>query len=374
MNWFRSKIDVRAVSNCAFLPALLVLALAAPMAYGEQGFLDPLDHPASPQSTLAERSMMAIAKAGTRFVAVGSRGLIVYSDDSGKTWLQSKVPVQSDLLAVNFPTAQDGWAVGHDGVILNSRDGGKTWAKQFDGRMAAESFKKFYANAGTDSALQAAATQVAQNFKAGPTLPFLSVWFESATKGFAVGSFGMLVGTLDGGKTWQPWLHLIDNEHILNLNSIRGVGQNIFIVGEGGMVYVLDRAKNYFRSISTGYGGSFFGVAGNDKAILTYGLRGVAYRSTDDGKHWTALKMPAQSTLTCAIEKPDATGFILANSAGQLFSTDAQMAEFTVRHSAQPMRYTDLAIGDSGALVMSGIEGLRTERLVNTETHNLTNP
>ena len=32
------------------------------------------------------------------------------------------VPVSSDLVAVAFPTPQQGWAVGHDGVILASAD------------------------------------------------------------------------------------------------------------------------------------------------------------------------------------------------------------------------------------------------------------
>jgi len=61
-----------------------------------------------------------------RLVGVGSRGHVLTSDVRGKTWLQRPVPVSTDLVAVNFPTANQGWAVGHDGVALSSTDGGVT--------------------------------------------------------------------------------------------------------------------------------------------------------------------------------------------------------------------------------------------------------
>lgn len=33
------------------------------------------------------------------------------------------MPVSSDLVAVSFPDAANGWAVGHDGVVLKTSDG-----------------------------------------------------------------------------------------------------------------------------------------------------------------------------------------------------------------------------------------------------------
>ena len=81
--------------------------------------------------------MLAITRAGARLVAVGERGSILLSDDSGVSWRQAKVPVSVTLTAVQFPNAKAGWAVGHLGVVLHSADGGETWAKQLDGREAA---------------------------------------------------------------------------------------------------------------------------------------------------------------------------------------------------------------------------------------------
>src|SRR2546425_141526 len=113
MNAIRlAALAVAAMTGLALLPS----ASAA-------GFQDPLDVPAQ-ASPLASKSLLqGVARAGPRLVAVGQRGHILYSTDSGATWQQAKVPVSSDLTSVFFVNDLKGWAVGHDGVILNSADG-----------------------------------------------------------------------------------------------------------------------------------------------------------------------------------------------------------------------------------------------------------
>ncbi|GAB3629940.1 YCF48-related protein [Pandoraea terrae] len=334
--------------------------------WAEPKFQDPLDLPAQMRNGISTRPMLSVARAGDALVAVGSRGLIMRSADQGKTWTQSAVPVQSDLLAVHFPNPSDGWAVGHDGVILHTSDGGKSWTKQLDGRIASGVFKQYYGAGAADPATQAAASQIERNFKAGPTLPWLDVWFDDADRGFVVGSFGMIAATVDGGKTWEPWLHRIDNEKGLNLNAVRGLGGNLYIVGEHGMVYQLDRANRRFRKTATGYAGSFFGIVGNANSLLAFGLRGVVYRSDDGGSRWEALKMPADATVTSGAVNGDAGNFVLVNSAGQFLIGDRDGRSFKVVHAASPMRYTGLALINHTAAVVTGLDGARTEMLSGT--------
>ena len=83
--------------------------------------------PALPISSAAEEQLLDITSAGSRVIAAGERGVIVYSDDGGRSWTQAKVPVSETLTSLHFPTADHGWAVGHGGVILHSGDGGETW-------------------------------------------------------------------------------------------------------------------------------------------------------------------------------------------------------------------------------------------------------
>lgn len=350
-------------NRTASLGALIGTLIICGSVHAGSKFEDPLDLPAQMRTAVATRPLLAIAPAADSLVAVGSRGLIARSEDQGTTWNQSPVPVASDLLAVHFPNPRDGWAVGHDGVVLHSQDGGRTWAKQLDGRIAAETFKKFYANAAADPAMRAAATQMEQNFKAGPALPWLDVWFEDAQRGFIVGSFGMIAATTDGGKTWEPWMHRIDNDKGLNLNGIRNVGGNLYVVGEHGMVFKLDRQNMRFQKTVTGYAGSFFGIVGNDDTLLAFGLRGVVYRSRNGGDNWEALKMPTDATVTAAALKRDSRSFVLVNSAGQILVGDAQSDTFRIVTAAKPMRYTGVALLNPTTVILTGLDGARSEKI-----------
>lgn len=339
------------------------LALSGTAAFADQGFKDPLETPAAIRVRPETRPQMAITLVpGGRLVSVGLRGMVLISDDKGLTWSQAQVPVQSDLLSVNFPSEKDGWIAGHEGVILHSSDGGKTWKKQLDGRLAEKAFKAFYADKGEAGAT--ALKQLDTNYKAGPALPVLDIWFEDATNGFAVGSFGMLLATNDGGTTWQPWLDRIDNPGYLNLNAIRAIGKDIFIAGEHGQMYRLDRNKKFFDRIDTGYAGSFFGVIGNEKAIVAYGLRGTVYRSLDAGKTWKQVPISIEQTISAGAVKADGSGFVLTTVAGEELIGDASASGFSVAALPVANRLTGISVLSDGTQVLAGIGGVSRRAVV----------
>lgn len=321
------------------------------------GFQDPLETPAKKRSALTERPYMAIVETGTNVVAVGPRGLIVHSADQGKTWQQAEVPVQVDLLGVHFPTVNEGWAVGHDGLVLHTSNAGQSWSKQIDGRISAEHFKRYYS--ATGAGFENAQVQAEKNFTANAPLPFLDVWFEDVHTGYAVGSFGVIARTHDGGKTWQPMLHKIDNQQSLNLNAISNIAGDLYIAGEKGMIYKYDRATDFFSGIETGYGGSFFGIVGDTDVLLAYGLRGVVYRSTDKGQTWQALAMPNEQTITTGTRT--STGFLLGNVQGQLLKSDAEGKRFSVDQNKQNMLLTGVKSLKGDLCLFSGVGGLRTD-------------
>ncbi len=68
--------------------------------------------------------------------AVGDRGLILKSDDGGRSWKSQESGVTCPLRGIYFVDSQRGWAVGYQvqpfshrscGVILATSDGGKKW-------------------------------------------------------------------------------------------------------------------------------------------------------------------------------------------------------------------------------------------------------
>lgn len=346
--------------------AILLGAACLAMAGGAHAkFQDPLDYPAVKASRIETRPMHAVAKAGSRLVAVGARGLIAVSVDQGKTWTQVAAPVQSDLVALHFPSASKGWAVGHDGVVLHTADGGAHWTRQFDGRMAKAAFTRHYAGAaqGETPAIAAARRAVAQNYKAGAALPLLDVWFDDERRGFAVGAFGLLIATIDGGATWTPWFDRIDNPDMLSLNAVRGGDGGVYVVAERGAVFRLDRTNNMFSRSATGYEGSFFGVAVAPDVVLAFGLRGAVYRSADHGLSWTRVALASTATISAGTAMAKAGGFVLANNAGELLLGDASGLRFSMRKARHPWRYTGAVQADDGQLLLSALEGIQLERV-----------
>jgi photosystem II stability/assembly factor-like uncharacterized protein len=336
---------------------MLAAVLAMPAAAAP--FIDVLEQPAG-VSALAARAMFnGLAAAGKRLVAAGQRGHIVYSDDGGGSWRQASVPVSSDLVAIQFPEPQHGWAVGHDGVVLHSVDAGATWKLQLDGRVIAKELKTAYDRDGVAPQLQAAAKRLTAQ---GADQSLLDVWFDSESSGFVVGAFGLVFHTEDGGATWHPWLDRIDNPNGLHLNAIRRIGGVTVIVGEQGTMLKFNPERNRFEALATPYQGSYFGVTGSEGALLAYGLRGNAYRSTDAGASWTKIETGVRVGLTAASVLPDGR-LVLVSQAGQvLLSTDHGASFQPLRQAPQGAAFAVVPAGSDG-IVIGGLRGLRRQPL-----------
>lgn len=287
------------------------------------------------------------------------------SENQGEDWKQASVPVQSDLVAVHFPTAQSGWAVGHDGVVLHSADGGSTWEKQLDGRQAKELFTRYYearVQKG-DAQAETGLMRVETNYVTGPSLPMLSVWFEDEQRGYAVGAFGLLIATSDGGRNWEPWFERIENEEQLHLNSIRSIAGDLYIAAERGTLFRLDRSEQHFELIETSYGGSFFGLAGSADMLLAYGLEGSVYRSLDRGENWTRLETDTNASVTDASQLPDSDRYVLTTAVGELLIGDPMSSALSLERPRRPSRFTGVTPLANGQLLISSLEGMRRQPL-----------
>ncbi len=196
----------------------LLLALHLPFATSEclagTAVVDvPLNTPAMQVSAAQNGVLIGLARAGTRLVAVGERGLVLLSDDNGQSWRQASVPVSVSLTAVQFVDAQQGWAVGHAGVVLTTHDGGEHWTLQLDGvrvaRLELDTAKAEQATAANpDDAL--ARVQNAERLVAdGADKPFLALQFIDAHRGVVVGAYGLA----PADHRWRCDLAVIDGAH-----------------------------------------------------------------------------------------------------------------------------------------------------------------
>lgn len=334
------------------------LLLPAGAAYCAK-FNDVLDTPAASSSLAAHALINGLANADKRIVGVGQRGHIVFSDDQGKSWSQAKVPVSSDLTAVYFPSARQGWAVGHDGVILHSTDSGASWTRQLDGRAIGALINNYYSHADVSDAARADATNLAAQVL---DKPFLDVWFENDKSGFVVGAFNLILHTDDGGASWQPWMERMDNPKGFHLNAIRAVGQDLYIVGEQGLVRKLAKGGARFEAMPTPYQGSYFGIIGSPRAVIVFGLRGNAYRSIDAGRSWQKVTTGLQVGLTAGALLPDAR-FALISQAGQVLLSADDGASFQVTKQAASGPTSAVAVGVADQLILAGVRGVRIQAL-----------
>lgn len=237
---------------------------------------------------LVEKALfLDAARAGERIVAVGERGIILYSDDEGASWQQAAVPAQVTLTAITFTGTGQGWAVGHDATILHSKDRGATWT-----------FKQ------SDPDLEA---------------PLLDVTFDDPQRGFAVGARGTLYTTRDGGGSWQHNVVYGPDEFDGHLFGIARSGEQHFLASEAGVIQRSADGGESWEILESGYDGSMFGVlALPGGRLLAYAMLGNVFYSDDGGATWQR----AQS----GMEQSFMTGLVTSDGSVVLAGLDGAVA------------------------------------------------
>ncbi|RJG04536.1 WD40/YVTN/BNR-like repeat-containing protein [Noviherbaspirillum sedimenti] len=316
------------------------------------------------KSPLASKSLLnGVAQAGKRLIAVGKRGHILYSSDSGKTWQQANVPVSSDLTAVHFASPLKGWAVGHDGVVLKTEDGGSTWVKQLDGREIGKIMTDYYAQRSTGPHNNAALQEQASRFaEEGADKPFLGVWFENDMVGYVVGAFGMIFRTEDGGKRWTPWFERTENPDYRHFMAIASVGDALYLAGEQGMVLRLDKVAQRFRAVPVDYNGTFFTIAGRNGNVLVSGLRGALFRSENGGVSWEKVKTDVAGAITGASSTEDGRIALVSQAGDVLLSADDGKT-FITQPGSRGVPASAVTSADLRSLVMVGARGAHIHQL-----------
>lgn len=332
------------VSRCGFrwqcLIAIVFTLFSAAISAQGNGAKDLLGIPAQRSAKTPASLLMDVVNNNGRWVVVGERGHILYSDNAGRHWTQAEVPVSVTLTAVFFADAEKGWAVGHDAVVLHTCDGGRTWQKQVDGTqinplmlarlhqlMDIKSRALKTAQKNLDPAQQQAlATEledldfflsdVAMAVQEGPTRPLMDLWFKNAREGIVIGAYGMILGTTDAGATWEPLLDRIDNPQGLHYYGITQCGQALFIAGERGLLFRSDDWGRSWQPLKSPFKGSFFGItaSADSRCLIAFGLGGAVFYSYNQGARWSISDVNSQASVS--------SGTVLADGSVCLASVD----------------------------------------------------
>ncbi|HUW25941.1 MAG TPA: YCF48-related protein [Gallionella sp.] len=338
---------IRILAACIWVLLAMPAALAVPSDIPEV-----LTQPSIVTPKAMKAAMLAIANAGARLVAVGERGIILLSDDAGKTWRQVPTPVQVSLVAVRFANAHTGWAVGSLGVVLHTSDGGETWSKQLDGIQAAS----IVAQAAVTPEQQTAAKRLVND---GPDKPFLDLYFKDELNGYIIGAYNLIFRTTDGGKSWQAWQQHVKNPRGWDLYGIRPDGGELFIVGEQGTLLGSHDDGATFEPIASPYKGSYFGlVVGKEGQVVIFGLRGNVFWSGDMGHSWKKIDTGSTVTISAGIRLTDGT-LVLVNEAGDLLISHDNGRHFQLQSGKENLPVAGIAEANDGSLIVVGLRGIK---------------
>lgn len=286
--------------------------------------------PAAPARNATQAMILGAVRAQERVVAVGDHGMVLLSDDQGRSFRQaSSVPLSTPLTGVSFADAEHGWAVGHWGAILASTDGGERWTLQ---RLASEEDR-----------------------------PLFAVHFFDARRGVAVGLWSLVLVTDDGGATWSeqalpepPGSSRAD----LNLISLFADGHGrLYATAERGQLLRSDDRGRSWRYLDTGYDGTLWaGAVLPDGRLLVGGQRGTLLRGSVDGGAWQRIALKSRSSIT-AIQV--AGGQVLAVGLdGLLVSSRDGGATFEERRSAEGVSLTAALLGGRDAPLLFSRRGV----------------
>jgi photosystem II stability/assembly factor-like uncharacterized protein len=103
-------------------------------------------------------------------------------------------------------------------------------------------------------------------------------------------------------------------------------------------------------------------LATRSGALVTGGLRGLVFRSTDRGASWTEVEKPATVAIASSTQLSDGR-VVLAVQDGTLLASSDDGATFAPLAVEDPQPLSDLIEGRPGELVLSGTFGVRVVKV-----------
>jgi len=270
-------------------------------------------------------------------IAVGSGGTILFSQDGGQSWVRRGTEVKSTLRAVTFLSPRDAVAVGESGVILKTETAGTSWKQQkvrgdlfsvassgdtviavggevgyfWNRRVIVRSTNRgdswmselnesgsvlYGVSLGPDMAavacgesgilLRTSGRDPAWARVKSPAPHLLTAVVHAADGLVALGSFGIVVTSGDGGRTWKANFDEKQKElaSISFFDSDHGVA-----VGEEGTILYTVNGGTTWQASESGFKAFLNGVSMLGPTVaVAVGTEGLALRTVDGGKSWKA--------------------------------------------------------------------------------------
>lgn len=341
--------------------ALLAGLPAAGGAFAADAAAAVAPKPAILSAKAAQSLLLDVVLAGQRLVAVGERGHVVLSDDDGVSWRQVATPTRALLTSAWFIDDRRGWVAGHDSTILHTADGGETWVVQHHelhdaAAVEAELDAQFSDEEDEYAGVEAArAPSKAQRIGA----PLFDIWFDAAGRhGLAIGAYGLVLESNDGGASWRDRSNLLANDDGWHLTSIAaGATNRLLIVGEKGIAFGSADGGRTFSRIKTPAESSLFGAVGTAGNYWAFGLQGRLYKVAGN---WQPVATGVTYGFNDAVVLADGTVVVVGNG-GMVVTVPPGGKPVVVRRDDRQVVSAVVAVKDG--LVLVGAGGAKRARI-----------
>ena len=260
---------------------------------------------------------------------VGDRGSILQTEDGGTVWDAQDSRTTECFGAVHFVSAQRGWAVAEAGVVLHTTNGGVVWERQASETQQVllsvffvdENTGWCVGNGGeiihTDNGGQTWKRQ-----KSGTPWNLFDVHFTSKRRGWAVGMNGTVLSTVDGGSNWR--LASIGKRHpFFYLDAVTFVSPEIgWIVGwdlrglgMGGLILrTVDGGKTWQRqeSHTANFLDDVFFISATEGWIV--GKSGLVLHTKDGGQNWRPQRTDTRTDLKSIYVSSTNSGWVVGQN------------------------------------------------------------
>ena len=342
---------------------------------------DPLRTPAAPAPRAEQGLLIDIEQTVHRSFTVGDHGILLSQAIGDNDWQQAMVPTSVLLTSISAVDAEHIWAAGHQGAIIRSIDGGDTWQFMLDGQQLLDleyewlqekqaALEDAIENAEDEYEIEELEFELDElffhiggaeiQFDVGPTKPFLDVHFFNREVGLAVGAYGTILRTTNGGESWHVMNDAIDNITGYHINKlVEGPEQSLILVGEAGLLARSDDLGETFEMLDSPYHGSLFGAIFDvEERLWVHGLRGNLYVA-EDGYNFEQVIVNTRYNLNGATLLADGR-LVFVGHAGviALVNPDSQEVELFNHPSGAPI--STLVPGTGNELILVGRAGLQT--------------
>jgi photosystem II stability/assembly factor-like uncharacterized protein len=261
---------------------------------------------------LHEEALFSIAfNAKGQGAVVGRSGLVLTSEDSGASWKKSVVSFDDEkpsLFSVSVLPSGTLVAVGEFGAIARSEDHGKTWSRSSYTIEAPPAPPGCAVDGSSES----------ENSDVVGEARLTDVRFVSDTLGFAVGEFGLILRSDDGGKTFTRQASCTDK---LLYGIATVTAEHALAVGADGAVVESKDGGKTWGVLPSGTNEHLFGVYADAKRALIVGAAGTVL-SRSGGEALRASETGVHTWLVSAVLDEGGSGLIVGGRSSVLRTQD----------------------------------------------------